>query len=250
VTTRHAEGTARPRFFFVHVMRTGGTTFEQQLRRSFPREAVYPNPDRDFPEGDVFHHLELSYLLGLPEARRAEIELYYGHFPFVATEMLGTAVVTITLLREPVERTISLLRVMRERRAPLQGKTLEQIYDDAEVFPHLIHNHQTKLFSMTAADKPKSYLDDIEIDGTRLERATRTLERVDVIGLTERYAAFLDLVRGRYGWRLEDDARMNAAVEEHDEPDHLRSRIASDNAIDIELYRRAREIVERRGAGG
>ncbi|HTD49691.1 MAG TPA: hypothetical protein VK771_03780, partial [Acidimicrobiia bacterium] len=57
------------RCFFVHVMRTGGTTLEQQVRRNFPRAHVYPDPDIDFPDGDVMHHLEISYLLGLPIER-------------------------------------------------------------------------------------------------------------------------------------------------------------------------------------
>ena len=104
------------RFFFIHLMRTGGTTFEQQLRKSFPRAEVYPNPDLDFPDGDIMHHLDVPYLLGLPPERLDAIRLFYGHFPYVVTEMLGGGFVTLTVLRDPVERTISLLRVMREQR--------------------------------------------------------------------------------------------------------------------------------------
>ena len=238
------------RFFFVHVMRTGGTTLEQQLRKGFPPEAVYPNPEVDIPGGDVFHHLELSYLLGLPAERTAVIRFYYGHFPFVATDMIETDVVTLTVLRDPIERTISLLRVMRERRAALRHLTLEEIYDDAEVFPHLIHDHQTKLFSMTRDDLPKSYLDEIEVDDARLTIAMDNLARVDVIGLTERYGEFLDTLRDRFGWQLREDARMNAAVHEHDEPAHLRARIAVDTAFDRRLYEYAKELVTGRAISG
>jgi hypothetical protein len=229
-------------------MRTGGTTFEQQLRKGFPAEAVYPNPDLDLPGGNIFHHLELSYLLGLPAERRAAIRFYYGHFPFVATEMLETELVTLTVLRDPVERTISLLRVMRERRDSLEHMTLEEIYDDPEVFPHLIHNHQTKLFSMTREDHPKSYLDEIDVDDARLAIAKANLARVDVIGLTEQYGEFLDIVRDRFGWNLREEARMNAAVDEHDEPEHLRTRIAADTTLDRELYEHAKELVAGRAA--
>ena len=233
------------RFFFVHVMRTGGTTFEQQLRRQFPTREVYPNPDLDFPGGDVLHHLDVAYLLALPEERRAAIRLYYGHFPFVVTEMLGIPTTTLTLLRDPVERTISLLRVMRERRASLQGLTLEQIYDDAEVFPRLIHNHQTKLFSITTQDEPRTYLDEIDVDDARLALARENLARVDVVGLTEHYGEFLETLSGRFGWRFNEEARMNAATQAHDEPAHLRGRIAADNGFDIALYEYARKLVTR-----
>jgi hypothetical protein len=236
------------RFFFVHVMRTGGTTFEQQLRKNFPRAEVYPNPDLDFPGGDVLQHLDVEYLLGLPADRRAAIRFFYGHFPFVVTEMLDPGLVTLTVLRDPVERTISLIRVLREQRAALRALTLEEIYDDEHMFPRLIHNHQTKLFSMTDDDHPRSYRDEIEVGDARLAVAKQNLTRVDLIGITERYGEFLGMLRARFGWRLSEEARMNAATEVHEESPGLRRRIASDNAIDIEFYEYARELVAERGA--
>jgi hypothetical protein len=237
-----------PRFFFVHVMRTGGTTLEQQLRRGFPRAEVFPDPDLDFPEGDVMHHLEVSYLLGLAPERLDAIRLFYGHFPYVVTEMLGIDLVTFTVLRDPVERTISLLRVMREQREAWRDLTLEQIYDDANMFPRLIHNHQTKMYSIIGADRPQSYRDEITVDAARLEVAKRNLARVDLIGLTERYHDFVETLRLRFGWPLNEQARMNAAGGPPAESGDLRRRIAADNAIDLEFYAFARELVEARGA--
>ncbi len=234
------------RFFFIHVMRTGGTTFEQQLRRGFPRAEVYPNPDVDFPDGDIMHHLEVSYLLGLPAERLDAIRLFYGHFPYVVTEMLGRDLVTLTVLRDPVERTISLLRVMRRQREAWHELTLEQIYDDANMFPRLIHDHQTKVFSITREDRPQDYRDEIDVDNARLEIAKRNLERVDVIGLTEQYGEFLASLRDRFGWQLGEQARLNAAGDAPEAAPALRRRIAADNAIDLEFYEHARELVRDR----
>jgi len=232
----------RQRFFFVHVMRTGGTTLEQQLRRSFPPAEVYPNPDIDFPDGDVMHHLEVPYLLGLPAERLDKIRLFYGHFPYVVTEMLDADLVTLTLLRDPVERTLSLLRVMREQRPAWRGLTLEQIYDDVNMFPRLIHNHQTKVFSIGRHDRPRSYRDEVPIDGARLELAKQNLRRVDLIGLTDRYDMFTTTLEHRFGFVLSAQARMNAAGA-GEASSHLRSRVATDNVIDLEFYDYARELV-------
>ena len=236
------------RFFFVHVMRTGGTTFEQQLRKNFPRAAVYPNPDLDFPGGDVLHHLDVSYLLGLAPERLAAIRFFYGHFPFMVCDLVDPALVTLTVLRDPVARTISLIRVLREQRPAWRERTLDEIYDDEQMFPRLVHNHQTKLFSMTAADHPQSYRDEIVVDDARLALAKQNLARVDLIGLTERYGEFLAGLRGRFGWRLSEETRMNAVKEEHEESPGLRRRIAADNAIDLAFYEHARELVAERAA--
>jgi hypothetical protein len=237
------------RFFFVHVMRTGGTTLEQQLRRSFSRPQVYPNPDIDFPDGDVMHHLEVSYLLGLPVERLETIRFFYGHFPYVVTEMLAKDLVTFTLLRDPVDRTLSLLRVMREQRPAWRDRTLEQIYDDVNMFPRLIHNHQTKMFSMMREDRPRSYRDDILIDAARLEVAKQNLARVDLIGFTERFGEFLAKLGDRFGWQLSERARMNAAAESCDDASDLRARIGADNAIDLEFYEYARALDTKRSSG-
>jgi len=237
------------RFFFIHVMRTGGTTLEQQLRRSFPRAQVYPNPDIDFPAGDVMYHLDVSYLLGLPVERLDTIRFFYGHFPFVVTEMLDRDLVTFTLLRDPVDRTLSLLRIMREQRPAWHDRTLEQIYDDVNMFPRLIHNHQTKMFSIMREDHPRSYRDEIVIDATRLEVAKRNLARVDLIGFTEHFGEFGTTLGDRFGWHLSERARMNAAGESCDDASDLRARVAADNAIDVEFYEYARTLNAKRSSG-
>ena len=115
------------------------------------------------------------------------------------------------------------------------------------MFPRLIHNHQTKLL-LDHGRRPnrRSYRDEIEVDRARLGLAKENLERVAYVGLTERYGEFLETLRTRFGWRLSEETRMNAATEDHDEPAHLRDRIAADNAIDAEFYAYARELVDRR----
>src|SRR5262245_57145951 len=95
-------------------MKTGGTTVFRYLRENFPLDQLYPYRKDDIrldgDDVDVEHHLRVPYLVQLPAERHARIRVYSGHFPFVVTEMLGGGLLTVTLLRDPVERTISLLR--------------------------------------------------------------------------------------------------------------------------------------------
>jgi hypothetical protein len=156
--------------------------------------------------------------------------------------------VTLTILRDPIERTISYHKHCKRYHDQHRTLSLEEIYEDPFTFPALIRNHQAKLFAMTPDDEPESYLDVIEIDDRRLEVAKANLERVDVLGLQEHFPELLEEMTHRYGWRFGhvDDHHVS---EESKIPDSFRRRIADDNAADLAFYEHARQVWERRRAG-
>ena len=253
-------GADRP-IFFIHVMKTGGTTVFRNLRENYPLQELYPYKDLDIQfDGlrlDIRHHLSVSYLLSLSPERRSQIKVYTGHFPFVATELMGADHTTMTILRDPIDRTVSLLRQFRRkapwmddsyREPPMATRTLEEVYEHPLIFGPLIRNHQTKIFSMRESDNPESYMDLLDVDEARLELAKHNLDKVDIVGLTERYDDLLDELEERFGWVVDREARANptprSEVQEVDPS--LLERIAEDNAIDIEFYRYAQEVQARR----
>ena len=81
------------RYFFIHVMKTGGMALVANLSQNFTPDEVYPHPDletRDFTATNVrFRALRIDYVRSLPAERRDRIRLYAAHFPFVACEVLG-----------------------------------------------------------------------------------------------------------------------------------------------------------------
>jgi hypothetical protein len=255
----HATDPAAPAVFFVHVMKTGGTTVFRHLRLNYPLDALYPYRELDIRHDgdtlDIRNHLSVSYLRGLSPERHAGIRVYTGHFPYVTSQLLGRPVTTVTVLRDPVARTVSLLRQLRRgtpwldpgNRPPLP-LPLEEVYEHPLVFEPLIHNHQTKIFSMTEADQPESYMDVVEMDETRLERAKGTLAEVDVLGLTEEFDHLLDAVSVRLGWDIDRGARRNAtpAADVGPVSDTLLRRIAEDNALDVALHEHARRLHDER----
>jgi len=231
---------ADSRFFFLHVMKTGGATFRQHVVANFWPGEVYPDPALD--TNMFIANTRIEYLRNLPSDRKDRIRAYTGHFPFLCVEMLGIPLVTLTMLRDPVARTISYLRHCKRYHENQHDLSLEEIYDDPFVNTVFIRNHQAKLFCLEPDDEPVTYMHVVEIDDARLATAKRNLATVDVIGFTEEYDAFIDAMRTRYSWRFGEVAPWHVSNEPWPASDGLKRRIADDNAADIEFYEFARDL--------
>ncbi len=266
-------------------MNTAGTSLAFQLQQQFQPHEMYPSKGFDSLDADRAGYVSMSRLLSVSPERRAAIRIYTGHFPFVAAELLDEDLTTLTMLRDPVDRTFSVLKHLKRRAKRYHDHRLEEIYDDPFVFVHFIENHQTRMFAITADDKPEAFggtmsywataallglgnpNDDPEtqdpadreraiasakasaVDERRYEVAKQHLAKVDVIGFTEQYNEFIDELRRRFGWwpsGLDTQSKANISPENWEEPATLRARIAGDNAYDIEFYEYAKQLVSDR----
>jgi hypothetical protein len=232
------------RFFFVHIMKTGGATLRRHIEDNFPG-AVYPDAELDRANLQEANML-VSHLLQLSAERHAAIRAYTGHFPYVATRLLDMPLTTLSLLREPVARTISYLKHCKRYQPQHRDLALEAIYEDPFFYPTLIHNHQTKIFAMTEADGLESYMDVIPLDERRFRVAAGNLEEVDVLGVHERHDDFLEVLQHRFGWRFRRRGSWRVSEETWDVPSSFRRRIAEDNDADVALYEHARSLLSRR----
>jgi serine O-acetyltransferase len=283
VVTRSAPrpGAEDLRFFFVHLMKTGGTTFAFQLRTQFPAEEIYPAPGLDRRDNlDIAAYVSVSRMLRLSPERREAIRMYTGHFPFVASDLLGLDLVPLTLLRDPVDRTISVLKHFKRLTKRYHDLDLAAIYEDRFVFAHFVENHQTRMFSVTAEDAPEAFgrrmsywatasllgigppranidIDDAEreraiadaeedkVDDARFELARQQLGKVGLVGFSEHYDDFIAELRERFGWwpeGLNTEHKANVSTEGWGVPEELRARIAEDNAYDVKFYEYAKEL--------
>lgn len=242
--------------FFVHVMKTGGTSLKQRITQSFPETAIYPNPVDD--ENLIQANTEIAYLRALSDERRARTKIYAGHFPYIATEMLGEPVRTMTLLRDPVDRVISHLKQIRMNKAgwrrfsalaDVDDPPLEAIYDDDFLKPLFFVDHQAKMFAATLADNPESYTKmPVEVDRARLEIAKQHLSEVDCVGILEHYDDFVDEASARFELVADEIPPQRVSSDHRPADVALRERIAEENALDIEFYEYARELCAGRRA--
>jgi hypothetical protein len=229
------------RYFFVHMQKTAGIALRRRLINQFGGAAVYPTHGVD-GNNPVTPYLSINHLRERLAAREEAIRVITGHFPLCTTKLVGGRFTTLTLLREPVERTLSWLRY-REKRAPrARGKPLEEIYDRPLEFNSFLHNHMTKMLSLRPEDLTMGMLTQVEFTREHLERAKEALAGIDVVGLQEKFEDFCAELSTRFDWRLGEPETVNA-TEPVEVPESFRARIAEDNAFDVELYEFAKRLL-------
>jgi GT2 family glycosyltransferase len=229
------------RCFFVHMQKTAGTALRHGLINHFGESAVYPTRGVDGTDPTELV-TSTDHLRERLAARGDEIEAITGHFPLCTVGLLEERYLTLTLLREPVERTLSYLRHHRKEEPADRHKSLQEIYEDPLRFDCFVHNHMTKMLSLTPAEMTDGMLTPIELDRAHLERGKEALTGVDAVGLQEHLDDFFEWLMARFGWRLGEPRTLNT-TDPVDVPQSFRDRIAEENALDVELYEFAKELV-------
>lgn len=143
------------KFLFIHVMKAGGTSFTDVINENFAPDERYPNAYLG-DETNLFRKMEAYlYAPGIIDAVNSAPERYRivcGHVPYALRSLLAAQYVAITVLRDPVARTISYLKHCRRYHNEHMGLSLEEIYEDDWFHTSFINNYQTKLFSMTPGE--------------------------------------------------------------------------------------------------
>jgi hypothetical protein len=232
------------RYLFVHMLKTAGTALRRGLINHFGAAAVYPAAgmdDADFVE----LALSIDHLRDRLAARGDQIRVITGHFPLCTAELIDGRFTTLTVLRDPVERTLSYLRHHRENSRADRHRTLEEIYDTPFRFQGLAHNHMTKMLALTPVELVHGMpaLTPVEFTREHLERAKEALAGMDAVGFQERFDDFCDDLAARFGWDLGAPETTNTSVPV-EVPERFRARVAEDNAFDVELYEFAKVLLD------
>jgi Sulfotransferase family len=238
------------RFFVAHMQKTAGTTLRDRLRASFTEDQIYPNAS-DGPDARTAV-ISVSHLRERWAARGGQIRLLTGHFPVRTAELLGVPFVTMTVLRHPVERTLSFLRHQAERRqrGATEDTPLVEIYEDPFRFEAMIQNHMVRALSLSPEEmlRGDGVLTTVPYTQERLDTAKAALASLDAFGLQERFDEFCDELGRRFGLVVGPPLRTNT-TEPVEVPAGLEDRIAEDNALDMDLYHFARRLYEERSHG-
>jgi len=178
------------KLFFVHIPKTGGTSFSKCLQRMYHRKTF------SFT-GDPFEDLERYR--GLSIGAKEKIALITGHAPLTTGESELDRLPKITFLRNPVDRVKSFCQHVGEGK-PTSAPREHREHFDIDKFldsgnPEL-SNLQTKMLLGRG-----SYHIDLHDPDLIVEKATEVLEtKLICFGLTECFDVSLMLFRKTLGW--------------------------------------------------
>ncbi len=225
---------------FLHAPRTAGSTAHMILESQYPSETVCTV--------ELLSEAQVNDFRSLPLERREQIRVLKGHMGFGAHALLPVPCDYFTLLREPLERVISYYYYLRRRPEDgLHEAATEMSLSDfvrSGIGGKFTDNGMTRLLAANVVVEDRPLL---EAD---FERARfNLLERVKIVGLSDRFLETMVLLSLSCGWTrpvIYQNANVTAGRPHvSDIADEDLGLLRQRNAYDLALYELARGKLER-----
>ena len=233
---------------FLHIPKTAGSALRDIIRKNYRKTEIY-----DFPDMDAREAMEQFSLL--PDSQRGSYRAVMGHMWFGLHETLPRPSTYLTLLREPVERTVSHYHFVRRTRGHYLHRTVtdRQLsigeYVSSGISTEL-DNGQTRL--VAGAQDEERYPFGACTEELLGQACENLQNRFSVVGLQERFNETLLLLERMLGWRTRQTrknvTRRRPTVEEL--TDEEREIIEAHNCLDRRLYDFAVKLFEGQLAAG
>lgn len=239
--------------FFLHIPKTAGTSIRELLDARFDPERSIPTiADMREKWGGVYP--SIPQLLDLPEQTWRTAQLLRGHYYLQVADRFPRRPVCLTMLREPVARSISTVRHILRNAPRYDGRSLGDLVSDREFMLKNVANMQTKLLGVRfdlsdRAQWPRDANGKISLDQAHLEAARQALERFEFVGLQERFDESVRLLFDLFGWPMQAQLpRSNVGDDDflQEVDNQCLQEVAQYNQLDQELYRFAGELFQRR----
>jgi hypothetical protein len=227
----------RDDLFFIHIMKTAGTSFRKMLINEFGEESVYPNDTNlsQLPNGWYPSTKWISE--NYDQIRKHKILI--GHFPYSLFEKLNHPYKVITFLREPFSRTISMINHRKLNTPEYATLTFEELLDKEDFVKSQILNFQTKVFGMPLGEVKSPS----ETNQQTLEIAISRLRKVEFIGISEQFMQSCQLFDKKFSTSMSKNIRSDNILKKGEEiSERLLNKIKPLINLDLELYNEATRL--------
>jgi Galactose-3-O-sulfotransferase len=223
---------------FLHIPKAAGSTLRPVIARNYAKNSIC--------RLEVLPR-DLDAFLKLPVHTRNEIRVLLGHLQFGVHEHVSVPVDYVTILREPVERIISMYYWIKGNHEHVLNDLVKRmsLSDFASSGFEITTNHQSKLISGLLGNSTDEAL---SVAKTNLQ------SHITAFGLNERFDESLTLFKSVLGWKQVWYVSRNVTKNRPHRsgiPDSTLEVIKKHNALDIELYEFAKnrfdEIISKRG---
>ncbi|MFZ9857629.1 MAG: sulfotransferase family 2 domain-containing protein [Roseiflexaceae bacterium] len=225
---------------FIHIFKTAGTSLLEYLQSQFSPDQI--SPFCFWTPRNHWSDVEQASL----DIDLRPYSLVTGHYFYAQIAPFVTNPYYITMLRDPIERTISGYAQQQRVEDAIHAEEANQLalrdfIRDATT-SRLTNNLQTRVFGGGLRGTPRHPRDLMQMGedwhALDLELAKARLDECVVVGFTEHFAESLHLLSYRFGWGAPPrQIHLNQAPNKSvDLDDETRSVLHEVNRADIELY--------------
>lgn len=226
---------------FLHIQKTAGSTLHNIMGRQYPKETIF----------NIYNTIDdLGKFEKLSAGQKKNIRLVKGHFPFGLHEQLEGSSEYITILRDPVERTISHFYHAAEDKTHFRYEEIRKnnysLMDVLEkgIMPNLDNN----MVRMLSGENRVPFGSCTE---AMLDKAMYNLENhFSIIGLQTRFDEFVLESAARFVWEKSLYYRKSRVGKTRPQKNQLDAKtfsaVKSYNQLDQKLFDAWAPVVEKR----
>jgi len=192
---------------FHHIPKTAGTTLISILDQNYDLSEILPGKYFGKPARDV----EVNDIITRGENIQ-KYSLIRGHFPAPGFDNIAKEYFRITVLREPTRRLFSLYNDWRSKTEQslsnahphdVRAARLAKEYSISDFLKHRVHPI-TALFDNGQVRMLADCMSQNEINEEALDKAKATLDKMQLVGITEMLDCFLNILCEYCDWTYPD----------------------------------------------